>query len=153
MTQASFDAPKKQAPPATASQIAEWHEHYCLRLRRFAANCGSGVIVTPPTFEIQAGRGRKAGVYYPETNKCVYFAAYFGQPGLDYEKTVAHEVCHSFAKQLMPESAWHGEFFLFLLRVVCGFRSASIRHNYDVASAKRLEEALKLAKRIGRLTS
>ena len=40
------------------------------------------------------------------------------------------------ARRLMPDSSWHGEFWLWLFRDVCDSRRGKY-HNYDVSAATK----------------
>jgi len=54
----------------------------------------------------------------------------------DYDTTICHEVCHAFAKRLVPGSSWHGSLWQFLWYVVCGSKRERY-HDYDCTAARK----------------
>jgi len=125
-----------------------------------------------PDIQFWASRGGTAG----KANSiwCKYNLAYptmlqrIGKME-SYDETIAHEVCHVFAKRMWsPKTATesclkgikipgHGELWLYLIRCVCGFRSHSKRHHMprpsdvDLSKARKLVKVWKLEKQLQQL--
>lgn len=98
--------------------------------------------------------GNKAGWYDPIARHgypgptCHYVLPYALLYPVEYDETIAHECCHHYAHHILPGGHYHGDFWKFLLRIVCGFRDAQARHNFSVASARALGDILKLTEHI-----
>jgi hypothetical protein len=76
----------------------------------------------------------------------------------NYDKTIAHEICHTFAKRITGYSAKHGPFWNYLINVVCGFKNMSECNSYKWPTqsifnkAKKLRQILKLKEQINALS-
>jgi hypothetical protein len=127
--------------------IRERHEHWCNVLAAFADEHGHAT--TRPKCEVVLNAAKWAGRYRTKNNTCYYSLPYAMVEGAHYDETIAHECCHSyqrfFAVDHNGKTKWHGDFFLFLLRYVCGFKKAGFYHTTSVAKVKKVAKLLKLA--------
>jgi hypothetical protein len=129
--------------------ISQRHAYWCQRLYEFSKTLG----VTPraqPTMCVYLPGKREAG-HYSSLHGCAYSLAYAMSED-EFDSTIAHEVCHAYQKSLMPDAAWHGEFFLFLLQVVCGKKAHGTRHKYNVKRARAFGRLLVANYRCGLLS-
>jgi hypothetical protein len=133
----------------TYDKVCERHAFWCGELEQFAQILHTDT--KRPSLVIDAGKGGRAGYYSAKHHRCHYAASYIVQVGEKYDEVIAHECCHAYQKALMPHSKWHGEFFFFLLQVVCGFKHAKRCHNYNVKQAKAAQKLLKMAEKLRRL--
>jgi hypothetical protein len=98
----------------------------------------------PPSCRILTKGGNRSGVYQGGSiNRCTYFLPYLLIEGAKYEETVAHEVCHSLTRRVMPQAKSHGDLFFYFLRVVCGYKNAIRCHHSDPRRARRIGRQLK----------
>lgn len=110
----------------------EWmihrHKHWCSILEYFTKDLGYHAAFHPK-IEFQHAPVKWAGKYVAWRHTCIYNGLYCYYLKHDYDETIAHECCHAYQRVLMPDSSWHGDFFHFLMIVVCGFKDASTYHN------------------------
>ncbi len=93
-----------------------------------------------PVPEFKNTAARWAGQYQTKRNRCKYALPYIFMLKNEYDETIAHEVCHAYQKIVYPDSAWHGEMFHYMLRVICGFSGAKSTHtNYQPAVLQALK--------------
>lgn len=102
-----------------------WYDHLAKWYER------SGLKTPPPIPELVLNTRpiRRAGRFSVKAHRCEYTLIYCVVHGEKNDETVAHEMCHAFQQYAMPGCEWHGEFFFFLLRVVCGFKTATKYHD------------------------
>lgn len=130
-------------PRDTAERyVIERHHYWQSRLTAHAAD--SGVILKPATATLVLAGNKWCGRYKPVEHDCVYSVSYAMLYRENFDETMAHEVVHAAQRQLLPGCTFHGEFFLYLLRTVCGFKSAGFYHGYDRKAAKQLGQLLTL---------
>lgn len=131
---------------ATATEL---HRKYCRKLASFARNWGHGSLdIGQPDIEFKVSGTKVGGKYSSAKHCCIYMLDYMAVVDDEYEETIAHEVCHAYQQMILPSSKWHGDFFLFLLRNVCGFKEAGIRHTHPVGKIKVVAEYLKLQQKM-----
>jgi predicted SprT family Zn-dependent metalloprotease len=124
-------------------QVLAWHDEYCQKLEEFCLCVMPGAVFVRPKVEFHVEGKNRAGGYSRGSHTCHYYLPYVAMGG--YEETVAHEVCHAYQKQVLPESRWHGDFWKFLLRVVCGFENAERCHRLPVEKARKIGKLLRLS--------
>ena len=108
-----------------------------------------------PDCQFQARKAKWAGRAYSRQRLCIYNLSYATSTTREeYDKTIAHEVCHIAAYCLMPDHGSHGDLWQYLFNVVLDFRRGRY-HNYDRAAAnrahplaKKIEKAWKLKRQI-----
>ena len=135
------------------------HAKYCARLEEYAKGFPQardrmerrrdlGLHVWPECEFSILLKPRVAGIYYTGTHTCTYSTPYMIVTTTQYEPTVAHECCHAFARFVWPGAKWHGEFFMHLLRHVCGFEHEKARHSYDFKTAAKVQQLLWLEQKV-----
>jgi len=126
-------------------QVEQWHNKWCDWLDDFIINAHDATLeFKKPTLEFSSRGGNVAGKYFPTRNVCRYYLPYPLMLGDRYEETVMHEVCHSAAHQIFPAAQWHGDFFHYLTRVVCGYPNHKTCHNHNVRIVKQYIKQAKL---------
>ena len=104
-------------------------------------------VWTPPNLsdvKIVNRAPKKAGCYNSREHLCTYYLPYAIVAGEhEYDKTIAHEVCHSWQWTIRPGISAHGEFFLYLLNEVCGFTKADRWHTYSTSKAKKVQALIR----------
>jgi len=119
--------------------------YWCDRLEEFSEPFVVKKIQRPKlVFSLKGGR--VAGTYVSASHAVVLRLPYLAMLKQRYDEVIAHEVCHAYQIQMMYGCKWHGDFFLFLLRRVCGFQDAIIRHRYRTKPTKILSKVLTLHK-------
>jgi predicted SprT family Zn-dependent metalloprotease len=131
---------------ALKKTVEDWHNKHCQILADWATRQQPPYIFRKPKLEIKLMGARAAGRFRRRGNMCTYYLPYLLIEGAKYEETIAHEVCHSFTKQIMPSSKWHGDLFFFFLRIVCKFPTAERCHYSSVTKARRLGRLLRSIK-------
>jgi len=109
---------------------------------------------TAPVCEFVVKNSKSAGT--ASRRDCRYNLAYAVTGGrTEYDWTICHEICHTFAARAMHTSATHGELWAFLYNKVCG-ASRGRFHSYNRAAAAQaarpLRKILKLQEKIRKLT-
>lgn len=115
-----------------------WYGTLCDRTQGF------GEPPTCPKLEVLYSACRAAGRYYPGAHKVQIMLPYAILFPHSTEETVVHELAHAFCKKLMPTSRWHGDFFLFMMRNIAGFKDADAKHRMSAKKAIALGELLVL---------
>lgn len=124
-----------------------WFQHHLWWDRLTGALKRVTPIVTPkPSLVFFAGPSKWAGRYRSLPHRITYSLPYALLNS--YEETIAHEMCHAFAKRIEPKSAWHGELFRFLMQHGCGFADHACCHDYNVKQAETLGRALQIELRL-----
>ncbi len=130
----------------------ERHDHWCRELFTWAGELKRREFQHPYCHFV-VWSNKIAGRYYASTDIVEYNLAYLYTAKHAFDRTIAHEVCHSVACKLRPSAAWHGDFFMFLLQDVCGLDSATAGHDYDVRAAKQIASYLKQLEKINNAKS
>lgn len=124
------------------------HDFWCEELELFMLGIGVHQP-TRPKCSISNAATNTAGRYFGgKRHQCVYMKYYAAFLKEAYDSTIAHEVCHAYQKQIMQGCKWHGDFFLFLVRVVCGFDNENTGHRFPVATIKKIAELAELQESI-----
>jgi hypothetical protein len=120
-------------------RLSIWHVKYC-KLIESKISAPYGGYRTYPDAELFLGKPqqRLRGQYIRYKHLCRYSICH-ALTDNDFESTVAHEVCHSYQMQLYPASTWHGEFFYFLMREICGFKAAGRLHKSTRADMQKVQ--------------
>ena len=79
---------------------------------------------------------------------CEYNLLYAMEQGEEFDETICHEICHTFAKRIKLHEG-HGSFWEYLYQVVCGVKRGKYHYykkpNEDtIAAAKAIRKLLKL---------
>lgn len=94
-------------------RLVHWHEHFQRYFRQNAPRPSIGFVVS--TAQVQ-------GKYFPYHKTVVLNKTYLMiLDDREIDELICHEVAHHWQDIIMPESATHGEFFVFLMRRVCGW--------------------------------
>lgn len=121
------------------------HNMWCSVLETFAVQAvrpriSGTIIVRRPRLVIKSNATRAQGKY--RRGVCYYSLPYMMLDFEEYKHCIAHEVCHGYQWQIMRKSKPHGDFFFFLLRVVCGFEKAERCHHVNVKRVKKFATLL-----------
>ena len=116
-------------------QVEQWHNKWCNHLGAFMF-MAHGEVFEKPGVQFSAKGGGASGKFLVRQNDCLYFVPYPLMVGTKYEEIVMHEVCHSASHQIFPGAMWHGDFFKYLTRVVCGYAGHTTRHSYNTSMVK-----------------
>lgn len=105
-----------------------------------------------PKIEFSTKLGRVAGK--AGTSRCEYNLNYALQEGDKYDETICHEICHVFAKRLLPHSS-HDSLWYYLYNVVCDSNrsqynsySSIVRKDDRTEEMKAVKELLRLQKKV-----
>lgn len=121
--------------------IEENHQYYFEILRNAAKSYGKR-FPKLPEIEISDAVYNACGQYNPATNVCKYSLPYAVYAGEHYKEIVAHEVSHAFTDYFENSPPAHGKTFLFLLRDICGFKTATAFHSYPPRIVREVSETL-----------
>lgn len=122
--------------------LRDEHDAWHARIASWADET-HGVVIPRPRAEIVTRTAKWSAQYSPSSATCSYQIGYVLLVGREYRETVAHEMVHHAQKLVMPESQWHGDFFKYLLRFVCGFRGAKTTHSESPRAARLLGETVR----------
>jgi hypothetical protein len=128
--------------------VQQRHGHWSEHLRQFVVSLGKNSVIQPPKCTFFLRGGNVAG-HCNMIHGCSYSLAYACLYAKDFDCTVAHECCHWYQRHAMPHSEWHGEFFLFMLRHVCGFTTAQTKHSMNDSLSRKVGKILTLQYRSG----
>lgn len=125
-----------------ARRLIEENHHYFYDVLRQAAKIYGKKFPGVPEIQISDAVYNACGQYNPATNVCKYSLPYAVYAGESYREIVAHEVTHAFTGYFENSSPMHGKTFLYLLRDVCGFKSADAFHRYSPRIVREVSETL-----------
>jgi len=127
--------------------IEERHEYWWNYLLAHVPLSKNFDINTPEIF-YTTRRSRVAAT--ANRSYCEYNLGYVVQESQEeYDVTVCHEICHSFADRLVSRRAKHGTLWEYLFNIVCK-QTRGQRHSYSclpakgTAAAERMKKTFKL---------
>ncbi len=121
---------------AVKQQAEAWHSEYFERLLSQVGNiCKTRPVL--PKVQYRDSVFSACGTFNYEDNVTTYSVPYLLCHCREYEEIVAHEVCHCFHYAIWGRHNPHGKNFLYLLRDVCGFTSATPYHSFSPLAVER----------------
>lgn len=120
------------------AQCEAWHDKYCSILAAWVPE----KLTKRPKLRLVINSAKWAGRYGPLQHTCWIDLAYGFLPENHIEETIAHEACHAYQRYLGIKTKWHGEMFYFMLRNVCGFKTATAKHHMNVKAVKVIAQVL-----------
>jgi hypothetical protein len=127
--------------------VLEWHAKWVEVLEAHCRKMGvdPGPRPTPAFYvSLKERQSPAAGYYRSKEHGCYYPIEFVLVAGERFEGTVAHECVHAYQDKLYKGCRAHGEFFLYLLQEICGFRDRGVGHDYSLSAAKQKRDWLKL---------
>lgn len=120
-------------------KTCDWHVKWTTFVHEWARRHEPDKALKIPSMRFSLEGGRTAGYFRRHERVCVYSLPYVCSITDAYEEVVAHEVCHAYQWQVYPGCKAHGEFFRFMLNVVCGFKKAKHTHSFRTKPTKQLQ--------------